>query len=529
MAGQSRTLKLSILADIDNLKKNLNAGSNEVDGFGGKLGGFAKKAGAAFAVAGAAAAAYAGTLLIDGVKSAIEDEAAQAKLATTLENVTGATNAQIKSVEDYITQTALANGITDDKLRPSLDRLVRSTKNVEDAQRLQTLALDIAAGTGKDLQAVSEALAKAHDGNLGALKKLGVGIDDSIIKSKDFDAATAALASTFEGQATKQAETFQGKMARLSVAFDEAKETVGSYVLDALTPLVSAFVDKGIPAIQNVAENLGKTLGPAFGEIFKVIRDDLLPILTKWWKFLYEEVIPAIGSVVGPILQGLKNAFDTIKKALQDNSEELQPFYDFLKKIWEFVKEYLAPLLGGAFKKALEVIGTIVGGLVTGFSKLVGFISDTVTKIKQFVNFIKDNPVTRFFFGDSGDKSLKAGVGFDAGTPVETPGFGTGGGFMPSAGSPTYTGAPLDAYSPAMQAAILRKNELAAETERLRAAREAAAAARSAATGGLSTADRITINVSGAIDPEGTARTIVDTLNNSFYRGTGGANALQIA
>ncbi|CAB4149879.1 hypothetical protein UFOVP560_2 [uncultured Caudovirales phage] len=529
MAGQSRTLKLSILADIDNLKKNLNAGSNEVDGFGGKLGGFAKKAGAAFAVAGAAAAAYAGKLLVDGVKAAIEDEAAQAKLATTLENVTGATNSQIKAVEDYITQTALANGITDDKLRPSLDRLIRSTKDATKAQELQSLALDIAAGTGKDLQAVSEALGKAYDGNLGALKKLGVGIDDSIIKSKDFDAAAAALAATFEGQATKQAETFQGKMARLSVAFDEAKETVGSYVLDALTPLISAFVDKGIPAIQDVAQNLGKTLGPAFGEIFKVIRDDLLPVLIKWWKFLYEEVIPAIGSVVGPILQGLKNAFDTIKKALQDNSEELQPFYDFLKKIWEFIKDYYAPLLGGAFKKALEIVGTLVGGLVTGFAKLVGYISNTVTKIKEFVNFVKDNPVTRFFFGDSNDKSLKAGVGFDAGTPVETPTFGTGGGFMPSAGSPTYTGAPLDAYSPAMQAAILRKNELAAETERLRVAREAAAAARSAATGGLSTPDRITINVSGAIDPEGTARTIVDTLNNSYYRGTGGAGSLQFA
>ena len=529
MAGQSRTLKLSILADIDNLKKNLNAGSNEVDGFGGKLGGFAKKAGAAFAVAGAAAAAYAGTLLVDGVKSAIEDEAAQAKLATTLENVTGATKGQIAAVEDYITQTALANGITDDKLRPSLDRLIRSTKDATKAQELQSLALDIAAGTGKDLQAVSEALGKAYDGNLGALKKLGVGIDESIIKSKDFDAAAAALSQTFEGQASKQAETFQGKMARLSVAFDEAKETVGSYVLDALTPLVSNFVDNGIPAIQDFAKNLGETLGPAFGKIFKTIKEDLLPVLVTWWKFLYNEVIPAIGTVVGPILEGLKAAFDKIKKALSDNSEELQPFYDFLKKIWEFIKEYLAPLLGGAFKKALEVIGTIVGGLVTGFSKLVGFISNTVTKIKEFVNFIKDNPVTRFFFGDSNDKSLKAGVGFDAGTPVETPTFGTGGGFMPSAGSPTYTGAPLDAYSPAMQAAILRKNELAAETARLTAAREAAAAARSAATGGLSTADRITINVSGAIDPEGTARTIVDTLNNSFYRGTGGANALQIA
>ena len=534
MAGQSRTLKLSILADIDNLKKNLGAGSKEVDGFGGKLGGFAKKAGAAFAVAGAAAAAYAGTLLVDGVKSAIEDEAAQAKLATTLKNVTGATTNQIKAVEDYITKTALANGITDDQLRPSLDRLIRSTKDATKAQELQSLALDIAAGTGKDLSAVSEALGKAYDGNLGALKKLGVGIDDSIIKSKNFDAAAAALSKTFEGQASQQAETFAGKMARLNVAFDEAKETVGSYVLDAITPLVSNIVNKGIPALSDFASNLGKSLGPAFGQIVKVVRDDLLPVLVSWWKFLYNEVIPAIGSVVGPILEGLKSAFDKIKKAITDNEAELQPFYDALAKVWDFIKKYLAPLLGGTFKTALEGIGTLVGGLVTGFSKLVGFISNTVTKIKEFVNFIKDNPVTRFFFGDSNDKSLKAGVGFDAGTPVETPsgGFDSPGGvFAPSGDSPTFTGAPLSAYSPAMQAAILRREELKAETERLNAARAAAAAARSAATGGLSTSERIVINVNAAslIDEEGFKRAAVDALNNSFYRGTNGASGLQFA
>jgi uncharacterized membrane protein YgcG len=539
MAGQSRTLKLSILADIDNLKKNLNSGSNEVEGFGSKLGGFAKKAGTAFAVAGAAAAAYAGTLLVDGVKSAIEDEAAQAKLATTLKNVTGATTNQIKAVEDYITQTALANGITDDKLRPSLDRLIRSTKDQTKAQELQSLALNISAGTGKDLQAVSEALGKAYDGNLGALKKLGVGIDDSIIKSKDFDAAAAALSKTFEGQASKQAETFQGKMARLTVAFDEAKETVGSYVLDALTPLLSAFVDKGIPAIQGFADNLGKTLGPAFGAIFKVIRDDLLPILTSWWKFLYNEVIPAIGSIVGPILEGLRSAFDNIKKAITDNSAELQPFYDALAKVWDFIKKYLAPLLGGTFKTALEGVGTIVGGLVTGFSKLVGFISNTVTKIKEFVNFIKDNPITRFFFGDDGnDKSLKISGSLGGSTGGGSTGGGsTGGGVNTGGGTTTFlggndprtfTGAPLEAFSPGMQAAILRKNEEVAETARLRAAREAAAAARLAVTGGLSTAERIVINVNSAsiIDEEGFNRAVVDALNNSYYRGTNGPGSL---
>jgi hypothetical protein len=529
MAGIPK-IKITFDADFDELKKGVKGAQNEVEGFGSKMGGFAKKAGAAFAIAGAAAAAYAGTLLVDGVKSAIEDEAAQAKLATTLQNVTNATDAQISAVEDYITQTALANGITDDVLRPSLDRLIRSTKDVTKAQELQTLALDIAAGTGKDLKTVSEALGKAYDGNLGALKKLGVGIDESIIKSKNFDAAAAALSKTFEGQASKQAETFQGKMARLTVAFDEAKETVGSYVLDALTPLISGFVDKGIPAISDFAKNLGETLGPAFGAIFKVIRDDLLPILTSWWKFLYNEIIPAIGKIVGPILEGLKSAFDKIKKAISDNSTELEPFYGFLKKVWEFTDKYLVPLLGGAFKVALEGIGTIAAGLVTTFSKLVGFLTNTYNAVKKIIDFIKNNPVTNFF--DDGGKGLKAG-GFIP--PLETPPVGPSGGGLTSGkdffydpnGDPrTFTGAPLELFSGGMQAAILRKNELVAETERLRNARESAAAARAASTGGLSTADRITINMGVVGDPESAARTVIDLLNKSQARGTGGAGLL---
>ena len=513
MAGIPK-VKITFDADFDELKRGVKGAQDEVEGFGSKVGDFAKKAGVAFAVAGAAAAAYAGKLLVDGVKSAIADEAAQAKLATTLENVTGATESQIKATEDYITKTSLANGITDDKLRPSLDRLVRSTKDVEEAQKLQTLALDIAAGTGKDLQAVSEALAKAHDGNFGALKKLGVSIDENIIKSKNFEGATAALAATFEGQATKQAETFEGKMARLTVAFDEAKETVGSYVLDAITPMISAFVDKGIPAIQDVAKNLGETLGPAFGQIFKIIKDDVLPILITWWKFLYEEIIPAIGKVVGPVLEGLKSVFDKVKTAISDNSDELKPFLGFLKAIWDFADKYLIPILGGAFKVALEGLGTILAGVVTTFSKFVGFITGAYNGIKKIIDFIKNNPITDFFSGN--DKGLKASVAFDSSgaSPTVDTTFQSGGSYNPDPNSPTFTGAPLSAYSPAMQAAILRREQLKAETARLRAERESAAAAR------------VTVNMGVVGDPESAARTIIDVLNQSQARGTGGAGLL---
>jgi hypothetical protein len=488
--GGSRTLKLSILADIDNLKKNLTSGSNEVEGFGSKLGGFAKKAGAAFAIAGAAAAAYAGKLLIDGVKSAIADEAAQTALAKTLTNVTGATNAQIKATEDYITKTALANGVTDDLLRPSLDRLIRSTGNVTEAQKLQQLALDISASGAVSLEAATNALAKANDGNFTALKKLGIPIDENIIKTKDFDAATAALAATFGGQAAAQADTFQGKMARLTVAFDEAKETVGSYVLDAITPLLSAFVDKGVPAISKFADGLGKTLGPAFAQIFTFIRDELLPILMTWWKFLYEEVIPAIISVVGPILLSIKSAFDKVSIAIKDNSTELQPFFDLLRKVWEFSKKYLIPEFSGPFVFALNAIATLVSTLITGFSQLVGFMSNAYTQAKRVVDLINANK--DIFAAQSGLLGFVVGkvAGRASGGPVTS-----GTSYIVGERGP-------ELFTPNSSGMITPNNRMG---------------------GGGTT---INVNVTGAIDPEGTARSIINVLNNSFYRGTGGSTAL---
>jgi hypothetical protein len=442
---------------------------------------------------------------------------AQAKLATTLENVTGATDAQIKAVEEQITKTSLLTGLTDDELRPSLDRLLRATKDVSAAQKLQAVAIDVAAGSGKSLEAVTNAMAKAAEGNTAALGKLGVGLSSAELKTMSMEQITASLAKTFEGQASKQADTFQGKMARLTVAFDEAKETVGSYVLDAITPLISSFVDKGIPAIQNLASGLSVTLGPAFTAIFKVVRDDLLPIVLKFWNFLAGEFIPALGAIFGPALKGLANAFTTIKNAVSANSDELAPLLALFKAIWTFTKDNLAPILGGAFKLALEGIGLIVGGLVTAFSKFVSLLTSIYNGAKRVVDLIKNNPITNLF--DDNSKGLRASVSVE-------PTGDTGGGFIPSSASPTFTSAPVGAYSPAMQAAIVRREELKAETERLRNAREAAAAARLESTGGLSTAERITINMGIVGDPEGAARAVVDVLNRSAARGGGGYNAL---
>jgi len=531
MAGQSRTLKLSILADVDQLKKSLNTANNDVESSSSKISDFGKKAGLAFAAAGIAAAAYASKLLIDGVKSAIADEAAQAKLANTLKNVTGATDDQIAATEKYILKTSLANGITDDQLRPSLDRLLRSVKDVTKAQELQALALDISAGSGKSLEAVSNALAKSAEGQNTALGKLGVGISAADLKTMSFQEITAKLSDTFKNQASEQADTFAGKMARLNVAFSEGKETVGSFVLDAITPMVNSFVKDVVPAIQKFAEEIGPKLQPVIKFLGDYIQEVLLPAFKGIWGFINDFLIPIFSAILTPAINGLRGAFEKVQKAISDNSEELQPFFNVMKAVGEFARDTLAPIIGTTLKLAFNVLGTIISSTISGFGKIVDAVTRVVNAVKAFIKLMTDNPVTRFF-GLSGDnsKGLKAGgaefnpnIGGDMGGGTTSPAFNfdTGGGLFEALGlggagvSRNFTLRQLKNMGITQEIA----NKLAAEDVIRNAAMQAQIDARSR--------PNINVTVNGAIDAEGTARTIVDTLNNSFFRGTGGATNLQ--
>lgn len=203
---------------------------------------------AAIALGGLATAAF------SFAKLAAEDEKSSRQLQKTLQNVTKATDAQVASVEDYISKTSLALGIQDDKLRPAFGRLVRSTEDATEAQKLLNLALDISAGTGKDLDSVTNALGKAYDGNTNALGRLGLGIDQSILKTGDFNKVYADLATRFDGFAKGEAATTEGSFARLTVAIDEAKESIGVGFL----PIIEKLVPKLQEAAKWIQENSDK-------------------------------------------------------------------------------------------------------------------------------------------------------------------------------------------------------------------------------------------------------------------------------
>lgn len=225
----AKTLTVYLAADLRNFNRNMDDAERRAKGLGGTMSGML---GPALIGAAAAAGTFAVALGVDGVKAAIEDEAAAAKLAKTLENLGLAHDTA--PVEAYIDSMQRSLGIADSELRPAYDRLVRSIGNTEEANKALALSADIAAGTGKSLQAVVEALSRGYDGSTTSLSRLGAGLDTAILRTGDMQAITQRLADTFGGQATTQSQTFQGQLNRLSVAADELKEAFGVGLLGAI-------------------------------------------------------------------------------------------------------------------------------------------------------------------------------------------------------------------------------------------------------------------------------------------------------
>ena len=277
--AEIRSLKLALLADTKQFIEGLDKADKETRSFSNKLGDALKKGALAFAAVGAAAGAMAIKIGVDAVKAAIEDQQSQKQLAEALKNTTKATDAQVKATEEYITKAQNATGVTDTKLRAALGNLLRATNDVTKAQKLNNLALDISAATGNDLEAVSLALSKAYNGNLGALTRLGIPLDDSIIKTKDFDAATKVLAETFGGAAAANAETFAGKMEIIKRRLEDAQETIGYAILPILERFSSFINEEVVPAIEGLVNGLTgkkKSVVPAFltfGETLETSED----------------------------------------------------------------------------------------------------------------------------------------------------------------------------------------------------------------------------------------------------------------
>jgi len=248
------TIVASVLSTFDN--KGLKKGKKEITAFEKQVKGFGKTFTKVFA--GVAVAAFAKS----AVNAFVESEKAAAKLRTTVKNL--GLEFEQPGIDKYLQGLSLQFGIIDENLIPGFQRLLIATKDVSTAQSLFETALNVAAGTGKDLNAVTTSLSKAYMGDSVALGRLGVGLSKAQLKSASFLDIQRTLNVNFAGQAAAAVEGYAGDMAKLTVAVDESKEAIGKGLLDALKALSG---DTSIDTFTNKMVKSAETIGNAFSSV----------------------------------------------------------------------------------------------------------------------------------------------------------------------------------------------------------------------------------------------------------------------
>jgi hypothetical protein len=421
------------------------------------------------------------------------------------------------------------------------------------------MAMDISAATGKPLETVSNALAKGFEGNSAALGKLGIGLSTAELKTMTFTDVQGKLTELFGGAAAANAETYSGKIARMQVAFDEAKETIGIALLPILEKLMNFINENALPAIEAFAGAFSVTNGQGLG---KIITD----------------VVAVVRDVAEPIFKAMMGTFDKLKKVIIDNKDNFQAFFDV-------VKAY-APILGKTIGAAVTVVGDIAEVVLAIFAKVLGALKPLINTAIDGINLIikgynaiqfgKDVPTIPKIGSTGGATSgtpgfisggAKTGTGTGTtGTGTGTTGTGTGGAVGAAVAGAVAAG--VKAGAAAATAAVITGDiggttgNIGEAMFEIRQRETGFAVPTIPSTGGGFTdsqntqrliADQaaviskmtdinsrqmdirarergdtpqINITVNGATNSEDAARVIVDTLNRSTYRGTGGSSNL---
>jgi hypothetical protein len=320
-----------------------------------------------FAAVGASIASVS-YLAYDFAKAAMADEKAAAELARSLKVTTGATDAQVKAVEDFIKVTALATGVADDELRPAYAQISRVTKDLTKSQKLLSLAQNISAGTGKPLALTAKAVAQAYGGQFGALRKLSPETAKLIKGGASADEVFKSLDKTFKGAAETAANTTAGKFQRFNVAVDELKEGIGAQLLPVMSALAGFFLNKLVPAFERVQEIFDQ----------KGFLDGLKFMFENGWKWLTTEGIPTfkakfeqLGKVfvewirprIGPFLSELGNLIAKGANWLLDVG--LPMYVDKMKELYGTFVKWIKPQIAPMLKELGKLIGKVAEWALT--------------------------------------------------------------------------------------------------------------------------------------------------------------------
>jgi len=339
----SLVLNVEILGEFKKLTSATQGASKQLSGLQGTAQKISSGIGKAFGAIGIGLSfAFIARELKEASKAAVEDAKSQGLLATALQNTTGANNKQIASVEKSISEMSVQAAVADDQLRPAFAQLARATGDVGRSTELMSLALDVAAGTGKSLDVVVKALSRAvgPDGTTGALERLAPAI-------KGASDPLAELERLFGGSAEKAAnlDPYQ----RLNVVFGEISESVGTILLPLLEKFATWFV-KVLPGIQKFFTSLTDAFdSPEVKEAFGNLEESL------------KKLAGSLGQLFGITATPEANGF-------------IQ-FFTVLAQILDGIVQTV-DLIVSTFENAFPIFrnfSNLVKGLVSGLTQLSGY------------------------------------------------------------------------------------------------------------------------------------------------------------
>jgi hypothetical protein len=171
-------------------------------------------------------------------KAFIEDEKAANRLALAVKNL--GLEFEAPRIERYISDLSRMSGVTDDQLRPAMQRLLQTTGSVTKAQELLAQATDISAGSGIDYETVVSDLSRAYVGQTRGLTKYALGVSVAELKTMKFAEVQERLNKQFSGASAEFLTTYAGKLQLLTTAAGEASETIGGALVDSLVSVFAA-------------------------------------------------------------------------------------------------------------------------------------------------------------------------------------------------------------------------------------------------------------------------------------------------
>jgi uncharacterized membrane protein YgcG len=569
MAAGSRTLKLSILGDVDNLNKSLKSATGDVETFGDKMSKVGKIAGAALAAAAVAAAGFAIKIGVESVKAASD-------LSETISKVGVLFGDTSKEIENFAAEAASSLGQTKQQALDAAATFATFGKAAgltgTDLSKFSIdfvkLSSDLASFNNTSPEQAINAIGSALRGEAEPLRAYGVLLDDASLRQAALElgiinttknaltpqqkvlAAQALIykqTGAAQGDFERTSDGLANKTRILTAQLENAKTTIGTALLPVVLELATVFSTTVLPVIENVATAFSDSQGNFGGYI--------------------RQIGTFIQNTFTPILNGLIKAFGYVREAIGDN---LKTFTEF----GGYIATYLAPIIGNVLGAALQTVGKIAAGVINIVGDVVGAINRVINTAIDGINFlIRAYNAIPFIGGNVNQLGQLSLSGSNAGaTPGGAGGGGgftggsTGGGFSGGGGVGGGVGGGIGGSATAAKSLTDLVGKLTGVSDSLTeltfkvatggvsksaGQKELNALVKQfdvlnkqaeAVTRGVGTAttsnnltgfnpmqggNTINLTVNGAIDKEGTARSIVDTLNNSFFRGGGGgANAL---